>query len=307
MFTTDKRLKRSTISRAVAGAIAGVMAMSSASAQQTSALDSEEEVERIFVTASKRPLTLQDTPIAVSVTSAADIEQSKIVDVLDLQVLVPSLKVSQTTLTSATSFSIRCFGSPSGIGTEPSVGVFIDGVFRSRAGGAISDLPRVERVEVLSGPQSTLFGKNASAGVVSVITSAPSFVTEGRVEATLGNYNQRRVKGYVTGGVTDELALSFSAGINRRDGFITSLQAGVPDQDDRDRWNVRGQALWEPTPDVSLRVIADYSEIDEICCSSPNVISGPVNGIVLALGGIVLDENNPFARESVLILSLIHI
>ena len=101
--------------------------------------------------------------------------------------------------------------------------------------------------------------------------------------------------------MTDELALSFSAGINRRDGFITSLQAGVPDQDDRDRWNVRGQALWEPTPDVSLRVIADYSEIDEICCSSPNVISGPVNGIVLALGGIVLDENNPFARESVLI------
>ncbi|MBN26227.1 MAG: ligand-gated channel protein [Alteromonadaceae bacterium] len=301
MFTTDKRLKRSTISRAVAGAIAGVMAMSSANAQQTSALDSEEEVERIFVTASKRPLTLQDTPIAVSVTSAADIEQSKIVDVLDLQVLVPSLKVSQTTLTSATSFSIRGFGSPSGIGTEPSVGVFIDGVFRSRAGGAISDLPRVERVEVLSGPQSTLFGKNASAGVVSVITSAPSFVTEGRVEATLGNYNQRRVKGYVTGGVTDELALSFSAGINRRDGFITSLQAGVPDQDDRDRWNVRGQAFWEPTPDVSLRVIADYSEIDEICCSSPNVISGPVNGIVLALGGIVLDENNPFARESVLI------
>ncbi|WP_166422374.1 TonB-dependent receptor [Paraglaciecola sp. 20A4] len=298
---TVKCLKRYKISTAVASIIATALMMPTAGAQQAITGDKEDDVERIFVTASKRPLTLQDTPIAVSVTSAVDIEQSKIFDVLDLQTLVPSLKVSQTTLTAATSFSIRGFGSDSGIGTEPSVGVFIDGVFRSRAGGAISDLPRLERVEVLSGPQSTLFGKNASAGVVSVVTSAPSFATEGKVEATLGNYNQRIVKGYVTGGVSDEVALSFSAGINKRDGYTTSLQDGVPDQDDRNRWNLRGQALWEPTPDVTLRVIADYSEIDEICCSSPNVISGPVNGIVMALGGAVLDDSNPFARESVLI------
>lgn len=297
---THKLLKLSVVS----GTVASALLISALNAQETNTPDAEDDIERIFVTASKRPQTLQDTPIAVSVTSAADIEQAKILDVLDLQTLVPSLKVNQSTLTSTISFSVRGFGSPStNLGTEPSVGVFIDGVFRSRSAGAISDLPRVERVEVLSGPQSTLFGKNASAGVISLITAAPSFVTEGRVEATVGNYNQRLIKGYVTGGVSDELALSFSAGVNQRDGYTTALQDGLPDPDNRDRWNLRGQALWEPTGDVSLRVIADYSEIDEICCSSPNVISGPVNGVVLALGGAVLDANDPFARESILIES----
>lgn len=289
---------------AISTAIAGAFMLSTANGQQINTPEVEEDVERIFVTASKRPQTLQDTPIAVSVTTAADIEQSKVLDVLDLQTLVPSLKINQSTLTTATSFNIRGFGSPStNLGTEPSVGVFIDGVFRSRAAGAVSDLPKIERVEVLSGPQSTLFGKNASAGVVSIITQAPSYANEGRVEATLGKYNQRLLKGYVTGGVTDDLALSFSAGINKRDGYTTSLQSGVPDPDNRNRWNIRGQALWEPTPDVSLRVIADYSEIDEICCASPNVISGPVDNVVLALGGLVLDDSDPFARESVLIKS----
>jgi outer membrane receptor protein involved in Fe transport len=263
-----------------------------------------DETERIVVTASKRPLTLQDTPIAVKVTDAVDIEQTKIIDVLDLQTLVPSLKVNQTSITSVTSFTIRGFGSPStNLGTEPSVGVFIDGVFRSRGGSAITDLPRVERVEVLSGPQSTLFGKNASAGVVSIVTQKPTFSQEARIEATLGNYNQQILKGYFSDGVTDDLALSLSAGINKRDGFVKSLQPGVEDPDNRDRWNLRGQALWEASADTTLRVIADYSEINEICCTSTNIINGPINGAVVALGGVVLSDEDPFARESVLIKS----
>ncbi|MBU3004521.1 TonB-dependent receptor [Paraglaciecola arctica] len=299
-YSTHQGLRRTVIS----SVIASVLCLPIASAQQADTSEPDKDIERIFVTASKRPLTLQDTPIAVSVTSAQDIEQAKVVDVLDMQTLVPSLKVLQTSLTTVSSFSIRGFGSSSNnIGTEPSVGVFIDGVFRSRASGAITDLPKLERVEVLSGPQSTLFGKNASAGVVSVVTSAPSFVTEGRVEATLGNYNQRLLKGYVTGGVSDELALSFAAGINKRDGYTKALYQGVTDPDNRDRWNLRGQALWEPSADVTFRAIVDYSEIDEICCSSPNVISGPVDNVVLALGGSVLDASDPFARESVLIES----
>jgi outer membrane receptor protein involved in Fe transport len=263
-----------------------------------------DEVERIIVTASKRPQTIQDTAIAVSVTSSEDIEQAKVVDISDLQTLVPSLRVTPGPLSSVTSFAIRGFGSPAtNVGVEPSVGVFIDGVFRSRAGGAISDLPRLQRVEVLSGPQSTLFGKNASAGVVSVITEAPSDVTEGRMEFSYGNYNQRIVKGYISGGVTDELSMSLSAGMNQRDGFTTSLQPGVPDHDDRDRWNIRSQAVWEISDDSMLRVIADFNKIDEICCTSPNIISGPVDGVITALGGAVIDGKDAFSRESVLIKS----
>ncbi len=312
LATTIKTAKYAAVSTAMLGALCSSVAQAhqqntsegEALAEQNQTETNEPTIEKIIVTASKRPQTLQDTPIAVSVTDALDIEQTKIIDVLDLQALVPTLKVSQTSITSVTSFSIRGFGSAAtNLGTEPSVGVFIDGVFRSRGGSAINDLPLVERIEVLSGPQSTLFGKNASAGVVSIVTQAPTFSREARVDATFGNYNQRILKGYYSDGVSDELALSLSASINKRDGFVESLQPGIEDPDNRDRWSFRGQALWEATNDTSVRVIADYSEINEICCSSTNVINGPINGAVLALGGVVLSDEDPFARQSVLIKS----
>ena len=125
----------------------------------------EEEVtgsDLIVVTASKRPATLQDTPISVSVTSRAQIEQSQIRDIRDLSTLVPSLRVSQLQSSANTNFIIRGFGNgANNVGIEPSVGVFIDGVYRSRSAAQIGDLPALQRVEVLRGPQSTLFGKNA--------------------------------------------------------------------------------------------------------------------------------------------------
>ncbi|WP_260580494.1 Plug domain-containing protein [Sphingopyxis sp. PET50] len=118
----------------------------------------------IIVTASKRAQTLQDTPVAVSVTSAAQLEESQIRDLIDLQSSVPSLRVSQLQSSANTNFIIRGFGNgANNAGIEPSVGVFIDGVYRSRSAAQIGDLPNVERIEVLRGPQSTLFGKNASA------------------------------------------------------------------------------------------------------------------------------------------------
>ena len=121
----------------------------------------------IIVTATKRSQTLQDTPIAVSVTSAADIQNAQIRDLIDLQSAVPSLRVSQLQSSANTNFIIRGFGNgANNPGIEPSVGVFIDGVYRSRSAAQIGDLPNVERIEVLRGPQSTLFGKNASAGVL---------------------------------------------------------------------------------------------------------------------------------------------
>lgn len=146
-------------------------------------------VEKILVTASKRQTGLQETPIAVTVTSAQAIEQTQVLDINDLQQLVPTLRVTPLQRSTNTNFSIRGFGNgTNNIGIEPSVGVFIDGVYRSRAAAQIGDLPRLEQVEVLSGPQSTLFGKNASAGVVNVRTSAPSFIQEGRVKVGIGNY-----------------------------------------------------------------------------------------------------------------------
>lgn len=258
-------------------------------------------LEEIIITASKREQTLQDTPIAVMVTSGQAIEQAKVFDIADLQALVPTLKVSSSTRVSGQSFSIRGFGSPTSLGTEPSVGVFVDGVFRSRATGALADLPKLERVEVLSGPQSTLFGKNASAGVISIVTAKPSHQLGGRLEASAGNYGHFGMKGRITGGLSESLAISVSGGFNERDGYtehINPLAPDLPDVDDKSRWNIRGQALWEPTDAFSLRVIADLSDIDEICCAQTNVIQGPTQGAFVALGGTILDDSDPFHRTS---------
>jgi iron complex outermembrane receptor protein len=260
----------------------------------------EEEFETIVITASKRSTGLQETPIAVTVTSAKDILQTKILDIGDLQSLVPTLRVTPLQRSTNTNFSIRGFGNgTNNTGIEPSVGVFIDGVYRSRAAAQIGDLPRLQQIEILSGPQSTLFGKNASAGVINVRTDAPSYNLEGKVEATLGNYNQRILKGFVTNAITDELAFSLSGGMNTRDGYTESV-VGLGDINDRDRWNLRGQFLFEPTDDVTFRFIADYSEIEESCCTVADVINGPTTAAVRALGGVVLDESDPFAYESAL-------
>jgi outer membrane receptor protein involved in Fe transport len=260
----------------------------------------QDEFEVIMVTASKRSTGLQETPIAISVTSAKDIEQTKVLDIGDLQSLVPTLRVTPLQRSTNTNFAIRGFGNgTNNTGIEPSVGVFIDGVYRSRAAAQIGDLPRLEQVEILSGPQSTLFGKNASAGVINVRTAAPSYTFEAKTEATIGNYNQRIVKGYITNGINDNLAFSLSGGMNTRDGFTESV-VGLSDINNRDRWNIRGQALYEPSTDVVVRFIADYSEINERCCTVADVINGPTTAAVRALGGIVLDTEDPFAYESAL-------
>ncbi|MFT5543049.1 MAG: iron complex outermembrane receptor protein [Glaciecola sp.] len=262
--------------------------------------ENEQEFETIVITASKRSTGLQETPIAVTVTSAKDILQTKILDIGDLQSLVPTLRVTPLQRSTNTNFSIRGFGNgTNNTGIEPSVGVFIDGVYRSRAAAQIGDLPRLQQVEILSGPQSTLFGKNASAGVINVRTEAPSFNLEGRAEATIGNYNQRILKAHVTDGITDDLAYSLSAGMNTRDGYTESV-VGLGDINNKDRWNLRAQALYEPTDDVSFRFIADYSEIDEACCTVADVINGPTTAAVRALGGTVLETDDPFAYESAL-------
>jgi iron complex outermembrane receptor protein len=282
-------------------AILGALSATSLQAQESDTNDADDGgIERIFVTASKRQTGLQQTPIAVTVTSGETIEQAKVLDIGDLQVLVPTLRVTPLQRSTNTNFAIRGFGNgTNNTGIEPSVGIFIDGVYRSRAAAQIGDLPRLQQVEVLSGPQSTLFGKNASAGVISVRTEAPSYDFEGKVEAGIGNYNQRQLRGYISNGITDDLAFSLSGGINTRNGYTDSL-VGLDKINDRDRWNLRGQMLYEPMEDVKFRLIADYSEIDEICCTTAGFENGPTALAVQALGGIVTDDADPFSFESAL-------
>lgn len=260
--------------------------------------DGEEEAKRlntVTITATKREQTLQDVPIAVSVVDNAVIEKAEILDLNDLQSLVPSLGFRTFQNSANANFTIRGFGNgANNVGIEPSVGIFIDGVYRSRAAAAIGDLPNIERVEVLRGPQSTLFGKNASAGVVSVVTSKPSQELGGSVEASVGNFNLRRAKGYLTGPITDNLAFSIGGGINQRDGLAENLVDGA-ELNTRDRWNIRGELLLEPTDNQEWRLILDADEIDEVCCVASNLVEGPTASIIRIIGGDV-DNATPYER-----------
>ena len=225
-------------------------------------------LEEITVTATKRESTLQEVPVAVSVTDAQTIQQAQVLDILDLQTLVPSLRVTQLQSSGNTNFVIRGFGNgANNVGIEPSVGVFIDGVYRSRSAAAISDLTNIERVEVLRGPQSTLFGKNASAGVISVITALPDEELSGSLEAYAGNYGLVGLKGNVSMPISDIAGFGLSVGSNQRDGYFDNLVNGT-EINERDRWNVRAQLSITPQDNVSVRVIADYDELDEICCGT---------------------------------------
>ncbi len=274
----------------VAGAVApGGLAL----AQDTG---TEQSQEVIVVTAAKREQTLQEVPIAVSVVDAQVIDQARILDLSDLQTVVPSLRVNQLQSSANTNFVIRGFGNgANNAGIEPSVGVFIDGVYRSRSASAISDLPNLERVEVLRGPQSTLFGKNASAGVISIVTAAPEYEFGAWAEASVGNFDFYQFRGDVTGAITDNLAFRVFGSVNQRDGYFENLDGGQ-DHNDRDRWAIRGQLLFEPLDNLSFRFIADYDEIDEVCCGVNNLVDGPTGDVVRLLGGDLVSED-PFARE----------
>ena len=256
--------------------------------------------DEIIVTATKRTQTLQETPVAVTVTTSDVIEKAQILDIKDLQSVVPTFRVSQLQNAGNTTLTIRGFGNGgNNIGIEPSVGLFIDGVYRSRAAASIGDLPNLERVEVLSGPQSTLFGKNASAGVVSIVTATPDFETNGYLEGGAGNYGLNYVKGYLSGGISDTVAISLGGGYQNRDGYFEPAAGSRGgDFNDLNRYNFRAQALWEPTDNLSARIIWDKSVIDENCCGVATAIVGPTAGIVGALGGQVPTPVNPFSYET---------
>ncbi len=270
----------------LAGAATFALAMPGAAfAQDVQDDEAPEASNVIIVTASKREQTLQETPISVSVTSGETLERAQIRDVLDLQTVVPSLRVSQLQTSSATTFIIRGFGNgDNNFGIEPSVGVFIDGVFRSRSASALSDLNMINRVEVLSGPQSTLFGKNASAGVISIITKEPQYEFGGQVEASYGNFNTLNLRGEVTGPIAENIAFSIDGTYQRRDGFGRIVNLDNADINDRNRWSARGSLLIEPTTDIKIRLIADYTKIDEVCCETGNLVVGGITQ--LAIGGV---------------------
>lgn len=245
------------------------------------------ELEEIVVTAQKREQNLQDVPVAVSAFTGDQLTEAVIKDVFDLQSNTPGLRVDQSQNNNTSNFSIRGVGTSSqNFGLESSVGLYVDGTYRSRQSTMINDMIDIEAVEVLRGPQGTLFGKNTPSGAVLFRTKAPSHEQDAYVSVTGGNYGL--VNASAAGNLTlieDELAIRGTFFSSERDGYIDVKDFGDDELNDRDRWGGRLQALWEPTEDLSIRVIADYSEIDEICCGALTYVDSITSQSVTGPGG----------------------
>ncbi|WP_448657368.1 TonB-dependent receptor [Sphingomonas sp. CJ99] len=222
----------------------------------------------IIVTATRREQSIQDIPIAVTAISQTLLQNSGVQDIRGLEQLAPSIQSStgQSSATGTTLFIRGITTAGDNPGFEPAVGVFIDGVYRPRAGVAVAELPQLERVEVLRGPQGTLFGRNTSAGALSIFTAKPKFELGGYVQAGYGNYDAYELEGALTGPVSENLALRVDAGYRKRDGYISDVNSDRA-INDINRYYVRGQALFETT-DVTFRLIGDYYETDENCCGA---------------------------------------
>jgi iron complex outermembrane recepter protein len=273
-----------TVLKSISGvaAIALATALAMPAYAQDAAMAEEEEVlgdadefdDEVIITATKRDQAAQEVPLAVSVLSAQQLANAGVIDIRGLEQLVPSLKAT-TGQSSATGtiLSIRGIGTAGdNPGFEPAVGVFIDGVFRARAGVALAELPPIERVEVLRGPQGTLFGRNTSAGALSISTAKPEFEFGGYAQASYGNFDEIELKAGITGPVSELIALRLDGGYHKRDGYITDVNSGA-DINNLDRYFVRGQALYQADA-ISFRLIADYAKTDEVCCGAVNTLSG---------------------------------
>src|SRR4029453_2443679 len=231
---------------------------------QAGAVDNQDsasqDTSEIVVTATRRNEALSDVPLAVSAVTAETLQNSGASDIRQLTQVSPSLLVSSTSSEAGAGVArIRGIGTVGdNPGLESSVAVFIDGVYRSRTGVGLTELGQVDRVEVLRGPQGTLFGRNASAGLIHIITAKPRFTREIYGEASIGNYDFRRLELGATGPITDTLAARIDGLYMQRDGFLEDVISGG-DYNDRNRYMVRGQLLYQPNDDLSVRLIADYA------------------------------------------------
>jgi outer membrane receptor protein involved in Fe transport len=282
-----------------------------AEAQQTPAPAVRSESE-VVVTATRREQALQDIPIAVTAVSGEELERASVTSTADLMRVAPTLQIQSTNSeTGGSTIRIRGVGTTgNNVGLEGAVGVFIDGVYRQRAGLAMNNMFDIGRIEVLRGPQGTLFGKNTSAGAIAVTPNAPKLgAFDASAELGYGNYENRELKGMLNLPMGETLALRFSGAYQARDGYIEDVGTG-DDGQSRDRRLYRGMLLWAPTDNISWRGSIDYSEKDENCCQAIYRIAGGatllqnslVPGSVIQLDQSQYQSNNtpgrPFVEQT---------
>lgn len=250
-----------------------------------------EDVNEVIVTATRRKVSLNKVPIAISEVSGEALENNVIRDTQSLLQVAPSLNIQFSGSEANATIRIRGIGTGgSNAGFESSVGAFVDGVYLPRPGLVLTDLVDVERIEVLRGPQGTLFGKNTTVGAIQIYTRAPSFTPEADIRIGAGSFNNRLATVIVGGPMIDDLlALRLSGQYNVRDGYVLNTFNGEK-YNDRKRYTVRAQALLTPTENISLRLIGQRNDKRERCCVAPYTQYNPSTASEIRRhGGTVFD------------------
>ncbi|RZA33266.1 MAG: TonB-dependent receptor [Lysobacteraceae bacterium] len=282
---------------------AQAQAQATPASRQAAANQEPTTLDTLVVTAQKREEALQDVPITLTVLPEQLLQDTGVRDIKDMQLLVSGLSVTSTSSETQTTARIRGVGTVGdNPGLESSVGVVIDGVYRPRNGVGFGDLGEIERIEVLKGPQGTVFGKNTSAGVIHVITRRPSYSQGAEAEVTAGNYGALGVSAAYNDALGENAAFRVYAAKRTRDGFTDVETGGGPrtlDQDgDLDFHSLRGQLLLQPNDALDINFIADFTSREEDCCVGVTTTRGPTAAIVDALAGGagVSPVADPFAR-----------
>ena len=224
-------------------------------------------LEEVIVTAQKRSQDLQDVPVAVAVLSGDELANRHVNQIQSLVHISPSLTFSQGFSDGSANIRIRGLGTNVlSRGLEQSVSTVVDGVVATGVTTSLLDFSDVQRIEILRGPQGMLFGKNASAGVLNIVTSVPTEEFAARLGASYADENEVKVNGFINGGLgIDGLAGRLAFYSNKRDPFLDNI-AG-PKLNDRDEWGVRIRLAYDLTDNLSALFTYNRAERDHVCCS----------------------------------------
>ncbi|WP_337188421.1 TonB-dependent receptor [Phenylobacterium sp.] len=219
----------------------------------------EAQLEELVVTAQKRAENVQDVPLSITAVSGRDLEAANVTNFRELTAMVPALRMEGTNNTRNTTVSLRGIGnSGNNPGIEYSVGVFLDGVYLPGLSVLQGDLVDIQAVEVLRGPQGTLYGRNTPVGAINIITREPQAKPEAMVTAGFGNYQQRYAKGYVGGALGEDLSARASFWLRDRDGFARNLATGGR-VNDMKGGGARLRTMWTPNDDLKFNLVGHYS------------------------------------------------
>ncbi len=222
----------------------------------------ETKIEEVMVTAQKHAENMQEVPIAMNAYNNDFIVKSGVQDLSDLSLFSPSLDIDSSVYTQP-KYYIRGIGTDDfGIGADPAVGVYFDGIYVGRAGSSLMQFNDIERVEVLKGPQGTLFGRNAAAGAINIITNKPSDEIETKIEATFGNYTRHKFQAIVNTPLNVDMAMRSGVLVNKRDGYIENL-AGGADLNKEDNWAAFTSLAWRFNDKTDLLLRLEYESLDQ--------------------------------------------